>query len=194
MISLVFLLEEPSAKELLKVITSKLTPDSIDKQYIVFQGKSDLDRKLKRKICDYQVPKACFLILRDKDHGDCEEIKASLINSIPASKRKVSLVRIACHELENFYLGDLQAVEKGLEMEGIARQQRKAKYRDPDRLANAKQELKNLTKGHYQQISGSRKIAPHLDLEGSNLSHSFKMLIAGIKKIIEQCTSNIDQQ
>ena len=40
MSSLVFLLEEPSAKEMLKAIMPKLAPDtSVD--YIIFQGKTD---------------------------------------------------------------------------------------------------------------------------------------------------------
>ena len=45
-----------------------------------------------------------------------------------------SLIRIACRELESFYLADLQAVEQALGLSGIASQQQTRRYREPDRL------------------------------------------------------------
>jgi hypothetical protein len=93
-----------------------------------------------------------------------------------------ALVRIACHEIESWYLGDLLAVERGLHISGIARHQNKAKFRNPDRLANAARELATITKGCYQKVSGSRKIGPCLALVG-NKSGSFNVFISGIRRI-----------
>ncbi len=98
-----------------------------------------------------------------------------------------TLVRIVCHELESWYLGDLSAVETALELRGLARQQKKKKFRHPDTLNNAKQELKKLTQNRYQQILGSRKIGRCMSLE-NNDSHSFNVFIAGVKRIINQTT------
>ena len=39
--TLVFLLEEPSAKEMLKGILPRLLPEHIQPQFIVFEGKQD---------------------------------------------------------------------------------------------------------------------------------------------------------
>lgn len=39
--------------------------------------------------------------------------------------REDVLVRIACHEIESWYLRDLAAVEQGLDITGIARHQKK---------------------------------------------------------------------
>ena len=99
-------------------------------------------------------------------------------------KKKYCLIRIACHELESFYLGDLQAVEQGLKISGIATLQKKAKYRAPDSLANAADELRHLTKEQYQKIDGSRSISPYLQLD-KNQSASFGFLLSGIRKLLE---------
>jgi monomeric isocitrate dehydrogenase len=95
-------------------------------------------------------------------------------------------VRIACHELESFFLGDLAAVEQGLGISGLSRQQNNRKYKVPDNLANAPEELKKLTKNKYQKISGSQSIAPFLRIDGSNRSTSFNNLVRGIKKLVEE--------
>lgn len=93
-----------------------------------------------------------------------------------------SIVRIACHELESFYLGDLSAVDKGLKMNSLSKLQNKKKYREPDKLANPSQELMTLTKKRYQKISGSRAISRHLNLE-NNFSNSFNVLVNAIRNI-----------
>jgi hypothetical protein len=41
--------------------------------------------------------------------------------------------------------------------------QRKAKYRNPDNLMNAAQELKRIVPG-YQKVQGARLIAEHVDI------------------------------
>lgn len=91
-----------------------------------------------------------------------------------------AIIRIACRELESFYIGDLMAVEKAFSLNGLHRQQGNRKFRTPDQLNNAKQELKKLTKNKYQEISGSREIAKHMDVD-NNKSHSFQTLINSIK-------------
>ena len=93
------------------------------------------------------------------------------------------MVRIACHELESWYLGDLQAVEKGLNLSGLSEQQQNRKFRNPDRLSNAKQELRKLTKNSYQPISGSREIGTYMSVD-NNRSHSFKVFISGVQRLI----------
>ena len=183
---LIFMLEERSAEVMLRMIMPKILEEEsqIECKYLVFEGKNDLDKKLNRRIKDYQNPNAYFLIIRDKDRGDCKIIKEDLINKIPNSKHQKSLVRIACHELESFYLGDLPAIERGMDI-NILKFYHKRKYQRPDNLANAKQELQKLTKNKYQPIGGSRAIASHINLAGNNKSYSFNMLINGIKKSIK---------
>ena len=183
---LVFLLEEKSAKELLKAITKKMVAanSSIKFTYLVFEGKQDLDKKLTRKLKGYCNPNAAFIILRDEDSSNCTTLKKDMLDKIPDNKKKNSLIRIACHELESFYFGDLAAVSKGLNM-NLQSFMNKSKYRTPDAIGNPSAELATITKDKYKKISSSRNISPHLVLDGSNKSHSFNVLIAGIKKQIE---------
>ena len=182
--TLVFCLEEPSAREMLKGALPRLLPEDIDVEYIVFEGKQDLHKQLERRLRGWQRPDSHFIVLQDKDSHDCLAVKRKLQDLCDRAGRSEALVRIACHELESFYLGDLRAVEKGLCMKGLAVQQRTRKYAAPDALANAAEELKKLTQGRYQKIQGSRLIGLHMDLEGGNSSHSFNVLIKGIRRLV----------
>lgn len=182
---LVFLLEELSAAEMLKGILPKILPEGINVKYVVFEGKQDLEKQLERRLKGWQQPNSAFLIMRDKDGGDGLVIKGRLAEKVKASgKQEVTLIRIACTELESFYLGDLNAVEQGLGISNLAKKQQERKYRTPDALSNASQELQNLTQRKYQKVAGSRAIAAHLKTDGSNHSHSFNVLLTGIEKLI----------
>jgi hypothetical protein len=126
--------------------------------------------------------------MRDQDSGDCRAIKQKLLEKCRAANIPDTIVRIACHELESFYLGDLRAVETGLGLNGLSKLQEKRKYRAPDKLPNPAQELISLTKRFYQKVSGSRAIGPHLDLK-CNFSLSFNVLVRTINHIV---TSNCE--
>lgn len=183
MSTLVFLLEEESAKNMLLPVVKELVPEEIPVQYITFSGKQDLERQLVKKIRFWCDPGSRFIILRDKDSGDCGVIKQRLLALAQESgKADDCLVRIACHELESFFLGDLAAVAQGLHMPAVANMQDKQKFRTPDALANAAEELNKLTEGKYSKLAGSRAIGPHLKLDGSNRSHSFGVLLEAIRR------------
>ena len=183
---LIFLLEEPSAEEMLKGILPHILPEDCTSEFKVFEGKQDLDKRLSLILRAWRTPQCSFIVLRDQDSGDCQVIKQNLIGLCRKAGREELpiVVRVTCRELESYYLGDLAAVEKGLGMTSLARRQNSRKFRDPDRLGSPSGELARLTNGLYQKISGSRAIAPHLDLT-HNTSHSFNVLISGIRKLIE---------
>jgi hypothetical protein len=123
--------------------------------------------------------------MRDKDSGDCVAIKKGLVEKVNRSgKLSRSIIRIACAELESFYLGDLLAVENGLNVPNLARRQNERKFRNPDERTNASEELSKLTNGSYQKIAGSRAISPHLKIDGSSCSHSFNILISGLNQLL----------
>jgi len=187
MIQLVCLLEEPSAEEMLKAVCKRMLPVEIQTRYLVFEGKQDMDRQLEKKLKHWNASGSVFLVLRDQDSSDCRIVKQNLKSKITAAgKIDKAIIRIACHELESFYLGDLAAVEQGMELHGLSALQKKSKYREPDSLANAAQMLKKLTGGRYQKISGSRAIGKFLRLDGANKSQSFNVLLNGIKQLTGQ--------
>ena len=182
MTQLVFFLEEPSAREMLKGLLPRILPENITPQYVVFEGKQDLEKRLPIRLRAWQHPDAKFVVMRDQDSGDCAVIKDHLKSMCESEGREDTLVRIACHELESFYLGDLNAVAQAIGPSNLGKHQQKAKYRDPDRLANPAQELKRIAP-NYQKVSGSRAIGPLLDI-GSNRSTSFNVLISGLQRLI----------
>jgi hypothetical protein len=179
---IVFFLEEESAKAMLEcVVRSLLSGDAaLPIRYIVFEGKQDLERQLAGKLRGYLNPKAHFIVLRDQDRQDCHKVKRTLRKLCTDAARPHAVVRIACRELESFYLGDLRAVEAGLGIHGLAAKQNRAKYRDPDHLQSPALELEQLTDYRYQKVAGSRAIAPHLDLVNPR-SRSFRCLIQAIR-------------
>jgi hypothetical protein len=184
---IVFLLEELSAKVMLESLLPRLLTASITPRFITFEGKQDLEKQLVRRIRYFNNPSARFLVLRDQDSfTDCKRLKESLLNRVQESgKLDKSLVRIACHELETFYLGDLAAVEAALSLNGLANEQQRAKFRTPDSLANPSQELAKLTNDCYQKVAGSRAIGKELDINNTR-SVSFSNLISGIKKMEQE--------
>ncbi|MFA7605617.1 MAG: DUF4276 family protein [Rhodocyclaceae bacterium] len=183
MSTLVFLLEEPSAKAMLEGVLPRLLPRQVEVQFMVFEGKQDLHKQLPKRMKFWQKPDTRFVVMRDQDSGDCRLIRQELLALCAQAGRPDALVRIACHELESFYLGDLLAVEQGLSMKGLSKQQESKKFRAPDMLSNAAEELQKLTLGRYQKLAGSRAIGPLLDVGGKNRSHSFNALVEGIRRV-----------
>ena len=183
---LICLLEEPSAQEMLEGVLPRILSEDICVKYVVFEGKQDLEKQVERRLRLWQNSDSVFLVMRDKDSGDCMVIKQKLFEKIIKSgKSDRTIIRVACHELESFYLGDLSAVETGLKIPHLGKKQNKKKYKTTDSLANAAEELFKLTGKQYQKVAGSRAISPHLKIDGSNRSHSFNVLLSGLIKLAE---------
>lgn len=182
--SIVFFLEEPSAREMLEGLLPRILPADARIHYLVFRGKQDLEKNLVRRLRGWQLPDSVFVVMRDQDSGSCHAVKQKLADLCQQSGKDDVLIRVACHELESFYLGDLSAVEKGLGIKGIAAKQNNRKFRNPDNLGNPSEEIGRLTGGEYQKVAGSRAIGQHLD-PMRNRSHSFNVLLSGIRRLME---------
>ena len=184
--TLVCFLEEPSAENMLKEILPKILPEGVYYQCVVFEGKMDLEKNIQKRMQRYCVPDSVFLVMRDQDSGECKQIKSSLQEKVKASgKANKTIIRIACKELEAFFLGDLPAVEKGLKIKNLCTScQNKTRYKNPDSIPSPAKELTRLTNKKYQKTSGSRAIAPLLELNGNNKSTSFNVLLTGIRNLV----------
>jgi hypothetical protein len=184
---LVFLLEEASAKALLSTLLPRLLNAEISFRLIPFEGKQDMEKQLVKRIRGYQNRNARFIILRDLDsHPDCIALKQRLIALChEAGKAENCLVRLACRELETFYLADLAAVERALAVSGLSKKQNTSKFRTPDALGSPSRELKQLTGQVYEKIAGSVAIGEHIELDNTR-SPSFRNLIAGIRRLEQE--------
>ena len=181
---LVFLLEEESAKAMLENMLPRMLHPDICPRFIPFEGKQDLEKQMLRRLRAYVNPLARFIVLRDQDNAqDCVALKARLVGQCQqAGQAAKASVRIACKELESFYLADLCAVEQGLLLNNLATKQASKKFRSPDRLGSPSKELDILTRGEYQKVSGSRAIGKFLDPDNER-SPSFRNLVKAIRRM-----------
>jgi hypothetical protein len=180
---LVFLLEERSIQEVLRVVVPPLVPDDVVCRFIPHEGKKDLEKSIPRKLRAWHGAGVRFVVVRDKNSGDCKTVKRNLLKLCEQGRRPETLVRIVCHHLESWFLGDLAAVETAFGLRGIAKRQSQRKFSAPDKLVNAEQELRRLAPT-YQKVGGSRLIAPHMEIP-RNTSHSFQVFISGICRLAQ---------
>lgn len=175
---LVVLVEERSMKIVLDHLIPAIVP-GVEFQVVPFQGKGDLKNGIPIKLRGWNKPGARFAIVRDQDRADCKAVKAEIAAEVEKTG-KSALIRIACHELEAWYFGDLIAVSLayGEDYTGLSA---KRKYRDPDDIADVKERFLEIIPEH-QQIKGARLIAPHMDI-GRNTSRSFQALVSGLRRL-----------
>jgi hypothetical protein len=188
-----FFLEEPSSRVFLEELIKanfKIDPAKITIRYHVYEGKQDLEKNIEKRLRGWNTPHTTFVVLRDQDSGDCVEIKKALREKCIRTGRSDVVVRIACRELESFFLGDLFALEKALGIPNISKRQGSKKYRRPDLLESPSQEIgillsrKNNRKKTYLKIQGARAITPLL-VPSQNKSQSFKVLYRSLAGIFE---------
>ena len=183
--NLVFLLEEPSAREMLKGLLPRVVHHSVQIRYIVFEGKQDLERNVIRRLRGWRAPDSVFVVLRDQDAADCLVVKRELARKCREAGKPETIVRIACRELESWYFGDLAAVGGALGLPNLARYAKQKQYRVPDAIHAPGNELRRITRNTYQKVSGSRVIGPKLSLD-ANRSHSFGVFVAGIRRAVAE--------
>jgi hypothetical protein len=180
---LVIFCEEPSAKMFLDEFVPRHLPQGIKLVTIPHNGKSDLQKSLPRKLKAWRNPEAKFVVLHDKDHNDCIQLKAQLRHICSAARTDIQpLIRIACHELESWYLGDFTALQNAFPNFKPKAVKNAAKFRNVDALSNASEELTKLVP-EYQKRSGSRQLGYVMEPD-NNTSHSFRVFWDGIQALI----------
>lgn len=187
MARLEILVEEPSMAEFLRIILPHLLPEgwNIDQNVFIrkHQGKSDLKKSIptKLKAFSHWNEPVGFIIMQDQDSNDCRLLKQELQALCNNYNTTPVLIRIVCRELEAWYLGDMDAMQKAYPTFKARSYSGKSKFRKPD-LCNAKDELKKILPG-YQETSAARNIAPHIRID-NNRSESFRQFITGFKQFI----------
>ncbi len=184
--NLVFLLEEPSAKDLLQGLLPKLVPNGISIYYLIFEGKQDLEGQLVKKLRGWQLPDSAFIVLRDQDAAECLAVKKKLADLVAESSRRPALVRVACRELEAWIVGDWQAVAQAFNRPLLAAQSTKEAYRDPDKLVRPVEALRRFIP-EYQKREGARRIGVLLN-PARNLSGSFRTFCLGVQRLVSEAT------
>jgi len=172
-----FLVEEKS----MKIALDNILPKIIGEQkYRIadHQGKLDLQRSI-RKTLPALVRSHYYrliVILQDRDQEDCRDVKGGIIQNIPRSPHCPIKVRIVCRELENWYFGDLNAIQQAYPRFKADKHRNKRKFRDPDEIQNAMSELTGiipeLSKKRISKTKFAAEITPHMSVD-SNSNQSF---------------------
>jgi hypothetical protein len=179
------LTEEPSMEHFLSGILPKVLPDDYKVDVNCFirahRGKSDLQKSIPNKMRAY--PQFGYpvkvLIIHDQDSNDCKNLK-NKITELCGMTTIPFVVRIACRELENWYLGQLAAIEKVYPETKASSLINKAKYRNPDLLHGAN-ELNRMTQ-NFSKTQAAREISKHVDVN-NNTSPSFNHTIRAIRHL-----------
>lgn len=152
---------------------------------VVFGGKGELLEGTESKLKGWRVPNSAFIILCDQDRDDCKILKQKLETICKSTEKQLTLVRIACNELESWYFGNLSAVELALDLPNGSLNQ--SRYFDPDSILKPSEKLEKITNGKYRKTSGSRNIGKNLSTSmDENFSKSFKNFVGGVQKIMDQ--------
>jgi hypothetical protein len=190
--NIAFFLEEMSAEEMLKRIIDKRFPNAkpeANKFHITYhshQGKQDLEKNLECRLKHWKKPNTVFIIIRDQDSENCKTIKNNLRNICAKAGKTDSetIIRIACHELETFYLGDYSAIEKAFKIKNIKKKASSKIFNNPDeKVSQPSKEIAKIVK-NYAKINGSRIIAEFLE-PNKNKSNSFRVLYKSLEDIFK---------
>jgi hypothetical protein len=165
------------------------------------QSKRDLLRRLPDRLRGYASwipPTWRIVVLVDRDHDDCAELKADLeriagnaglvTRTAAAGRPYVVVNRLAIEELEAWYFGDWQAVRAAYPKVSPNVPSR-ARYRDPDAIKGGTWEAfeRELQKAGYfkaglRKVEAARAVGPQMRPR-RNTSHSFQVLRSALVEL-----------
>jgi hypothetical protein len=184
-----FLLEEPSMASFLEIILPRiLPPDFIVGENCFLRphrGKSDLRQSIPRKMrafSNFYEP-IKVVILHDQDTNDCKVLKKEIQDLCIPNGTCPFLIRIACRELESWYLGDMTAIQSAYPSFNAGYYKNKAKFRNPETCHSSEELIKVI---HGFEKGTAAKTIPKFMIEDRNTSHSFRHLVSGIRRFLAE--------
>jgi hypothetical protein len=178
--NVLFLLEEQSAEAMLKEFLPRCFP-TLRCTYRRFSDVNELLKRLEKTIRNHTDTECPIIILCDQDDKDCVKFKKHISGLCKKTRQESRcIIRIACHELESWYLAQLDVVANHFGVPELSKRQNR--YSNPDNTNKPSKELERLTKQQYQKIKGSRIMGKHLDPEVKR-SVSFKHFIQTLREI-----------
>jgi len=187
------LVEEPSAEAALRILLPKMLGNTSFRVH-PYSCKDDLLKRLPERLRGYAawIPDDWrILVVVDRDDDDCKKLKRRLeamaakaglaTKSNPTKKRFAVVNRLAIEELEAWYFGDWEAVQKAYPKIN-ATIPLQASYRLPDAIKGGTWEaFERVMKaaGYFKtglrKIEAARAVAANMD-PNRNTSRSFQVL------------------
>jgi len=182
---IIFLVEDYSMRKFLEGILPRLGFEEHLFEIKHHRGKEDLISHLNKIIPSLSKRAQQIIVIIDQDRQDCVKLKNKL-------KGKLALcicdykIRIACYELEAWFLGDMEAIAKCSPRFKAKFFQGKEKYRDVDNIPKPSSVIEQIVPNWKHQYANKPKfaeeIAHFISLEKrnenkANRSHSFHVLL-----------------
>ncbi len=182
------LVEEVSMKTFLEGIIDKIIQSEnwkLNENIFIraFEGKSHLQKEIcnKAKVYKNFHEPVTMVIIHDQDSSDCRILKTKIEKLILPSGFHNYKIRIVCRELENWYLGDFDALEKVIPEIKAKNLRNKSIYRNPE-IPNGKDELKKI-KSDYGAIGFANEISRYINID-NNRASSFNHTIGILQNIL----------
>jgi hypothetical protein len=153
-----------------------------------FEGKQDLQKGLARWVrvlSNFHQP-ARLIVIHDQDSSDCRELKAQLRVICERNGDCPVLIRIACRELENWYLGDLLALQGVYPSFNASAHLNKARYRSNVDNPFGTQEIISLIPAFEKTLAASEVVLHMVDRLAENRSESFQQTVSGIQHFLTE--------
>ena len=155
------------------------------------EGRTDLEHSIRLKLRAWREAGVRFAVVRDNDGKDCHALKDALRGFCEAAGRPDTLIRIACQELEAWYLGEPEALADAFGDESLRNLGQKKGLHDPDAVPRPHEVLERFVP-EFQKVSGARKMAQHLTRE-RNRSTSFRIFLAGVEVVAGELATGQDE-
>lgn len=186
-----FLVEEYSMKKFLEGILSRLEFEANKFEIKAHNGKGDLIANLDKIVPTLSKRAQRIIVILDQDKQNCIELKDKIRGKMVKCSCDYT-IRIACYELEAWFLGDMHAIAQCSDIFKVQRFQNKEKYRDVDNVQKPSDAIRQIVpdwqKKYGSKSKFSERIATEISLkpkdsEGANRSHSFHIFLDTLRNI-----------
>ena len=177
---LVFIVEGYSEQEFLMTLILRLNIPEEVLVYRIFDGYPDLLRGIPAVMKAWRRNENVrFVILCDQDHANCQERKLDIVNAVPNYWRSRTMIRIACHELEAWYLGVQSTLSNVLP--AFANVRGKKEFRgNPDKIVSPSRTLRRRVS--FKKTELARKMGERISID-DNHSRSMQVFIQGVRTL-----------
>jgi hypothetical protein len=187
---IIFLVEDYSMRKFLEGILPRLGFKEHRIEIKHHRGKEDLIRYLNKIIPSLSKRAQQIIVIIDRDKQDCVVLKNKIQQKMASCCSCEYKIRIACYELEAWFLGDMEAIAKCSPKFKAHFFQGKEKYRDVDNIEKPSRVIEQIVqdwkKKHVSKPKFAEKMAQFVSLETQNMekanrSHSFHVLLETLR-------------
>jgi chromosomal replication initiation ATPase DnaA len=188
---IIFLVEDYSMRKFLEGVLPRLDFKNHEFDIKHHQGKGDLISNLDKIIPTLSKRAQQIIVIIDQDKQDCTELKNKIKGKMAWCSCEYK-IRIACYELESWFLGDMEAIAKCSTKFKASFFQGKEKYRDIDSIHKPSSVIEEIVPDWKDTYSSkpkfAEKMAKFISLDArntkkANRSHSFQVFLEMLQKL-----------